>query len=51
MTPDAFVAGLAVLRTGIGAVRTEIATTELRLIRWIIATGAAVAGIVVAAMP
>ncbi len=50
MTPDAFAAGLAALRTEIGAVRTEIATTELRLIRWIIATSAASAGIVIAAM-
>ena len=50
VTPDAFAAGLAALRTEIGTVRTEIATTELRLIRWIIATSAAGAGIVIAAM-
>ena len=34
----------------IGAVRTESATTGFRLIRWIIATSVAGAGIVVAAM-
>ena len=50
VTPDAFAAGLAVLRMEIGAVRTGIATTGFRLIQWTIATGAAGAGIVIAAM-
>ena len=43
VTPDAFAAGLATLRT-------EIASTELRLIRWITGAGAAGAGVVIAAM-